>query len=377
MKQQRRNIIKWEAISLICLCLFWLQPAWAVNICNISIDVPEFFAWSENTGWSNWHASHSCVAVAPTYLVGYVWAESIGWIKLGVDGGGPYGNTDKTDGGVNWNSDTGVLWGYAWSENTGWINFNPTNGGVTINMDNGKKFEGWAWGESVGWIHFQNDSPAEYYVQQAAPFAARGFEDYVRLEWETASEIDTKWFHLWRGDRVDSYFTRITDVPILAEGGTAWGAAYVFEDIDVFPGKTYFYELEEIDTAGVRTFHGPVSGWAGVVNIQAGGGDELLRASKEEPISVTVAVRAGEKSGNVAEYWVAAYTPFGWFTYGPEGWNPRMEPAAVMPLVDIGTMEVLDLPLPTGWYTFYLAVDDRVDGIPDPTWLDSVEVEVD
>lgn len=376
MKQNTRKITEWGFILSILLFFLWLQSALAVDTCNISTDVPEFYAWSENTGWTNWHASHACVAVAPTHLVGYVWAETIGWIKLGVDRCGPYENKNETDWGVNRNNHTGALSGYAWSENVGWINFNPVNGGVTINMDNDNKFEGWAWGESVGWIHFQNDSPAEYYVQQTDPFVARGFENYVRIEWETTSEIDTTGFHLWRGERADSYLTRITDVPIPAKGAPTWGAAYAFEDRDVVPGKTHFYELEDIGTAGMRAFHGPVSGWAGVVNIQASGRDKLVRVSKEETISLKVAVQAGKHSGIAVEYWVAAYTPFGWFTYGPKGWNPGMEPAAAAPLGDIGAIEVLNMPLPTGWYTFYLAVDDRVDGTPDPTWLDSVDVEV-
>lgn len=44
-----------------------------------------------------------------TYQVGYVWAENIGWIKLGsTPTNGSYANTSSTNWGVNRNSRTGV-----------------------------------------------------------------------------------------------------------------------------------------------------------------------------------------------------------------------------------------------------------------------------
>lgn len=382
MKANMRNIMTLAVMLMMCFGFLRLQLAWADD-CNIS--TTNKYAWSENAGWTNWHASWACVAVAPTYLTGYVWAENVGWIKLGGTGGPKgfppqYENDSNTNWGVNRDSGTGALSGYAWSENVGWINFNPTHSQVTWDSGTGT-VDGYAWGENIGWIHFQNDDP-EYYVEQVGvlvnlvSFRAQGFEDFVRLEWHTATEIDKAGFHLWRGERVDGYYARITDVLIPAEGGLGWGAEYAFEDNDVVPGRTYFYELEDIDTAGATTFHGPVSAWAGVVNIQAGNRDGVATTSEEEPVSVTVAVQAGEHAGTPVECWVAAHTPFGWYTYGANGWNPGIKPAAVMPLGDVEPLEVLNLPLQAGWYTFYLAMDDLVNGVPDLTWIDAVEVEV-
>ena len=34
--------------------------------------------------------------------------------------------------------------------------------------------------------------------------------------------------------------------------------AYAYEDTDVVPGALYYYRLQDIDVAGVRTEHGPV-----------------------------------------------------------------------------------------------------------------------
>jgi len=382
MKRNRHIIVRWVLLCLMCVTCLALQRAWAVD-CNIS--TTNKYAWSENVGWTNWHASNACVTVAPTYLAGYVWAENIGWIKLGGTAGPSgtppqYPNSDQTNYGVNRDSGTGALSGYAWSENAGWINFDSTNSQVT--MDGDGKFNGYAWAENVGYIHFQNSSPS-YYVELDGPlvvdlvsFTAKGFEDFVQLKWNTATEIDTAGFHIWRGNRADGDYARITDAVIPAEGGPSWGAEYAYEDWDVAPGTTYFYQLEDIDTAGVKTFHGPVSAWPGVANIQAGDRDESATAAENKPVSVKVAVQAGDHAGTPVEYWVAAHTPFGWYSYGAQGWSIGMAPAAVGPLADVAPLEVVDFPLVPGWYAFYLAVDDRVNGQPDVTWIDAVEVDV-
>jgi hypothetical protein len=261
MNVTMKRIVTWGGLfQLICLVLVIAAPAWANGDCNISTSSPEYYAWSETAGWTNWHATHACVTVAPTYLAGYVWAENIGWIKLGSDGGGPYNNDASDDWGVNRNSGTGALSGYAWSENAGWINFNPTHSQVTMDTGTGE-FDGYAWAENIGYIHFQNSSPA-YSVDQEGPlvvdlvsFTAEGFEDYILLTWRTASEIDTAGFHLWRTDTEEGEYARLTDALIPAQGNATWGAEYAYEDNDVEQGLTYSYKLEEIDDTGSSTFH--------------------------------------------------------------------------------------------------------------------------
>lgn len=91
-------------------------------------------------------------------------------------------------------------------------------------------------------------------------FSATGRMKSVLLEWETASEIDTAGFHLWRSKAAAGDYSRITDQIIPSEGGASWGATYSFEDVAVVYGGTYYYYLEDIDWEGVSTFHGPV--WA-------------------------------------------------------------------------------------------------------------------
>ena len=80
----------------------------------------------------------------------------------------------------------------------------------------------------------------------------------IVVEWETASEIDSGGFHLWRTESAQGTYEPITAEMIAAEGGLFWGASYTYEDLDVEMGRTYWYKLEDIDIFGRSTFHGPV-----------------------------------------------------------------------------------------------------------------------
>ena len=80
----------------------------------------------------------------------------------------------------------------------------------------------------------------------------------IVLAWETASEIDSAGFHLWRSASAEAPFERITADLIAAEGGLLWGASYTYEDLEVEMGRTYWYKLEDIDVYGRSTFRGPV-----------------------------------------------------------------------------------------------------------------------
>ncbi|MCK5524092.1 MAG: hypothetical protein KAI83_13255, partial [Thiomargarita sp.] len=134
-----------------------------------NIDSTNKYAWSENSGWSNFNDTNGGVTVYNDHLEGYAWAENIGWIRLGTHTSGgthSYVNDSQTNYGVN--NSSGTLSGYAWSENAGWIRFNPTHGGVTINATTGD-FDGYAWSENVGWIHFQNTTVPAYKVSYDVP----------------------------------------------------------------------------------------------------------------------------------------------------------------------------------------------------------------
>jgi len=77
----------------------------------------------------------------------------------------------------------------------------------------------------------------------------------VLIIWETDAEVDNQGFNLYRADAEDGEYERINDSIIPPRGEIS---TYVFVD-DVDDMKTYYYRLEDIDTYGISTFHGPVS----------------------------------------------------------------------------------------------------------------------
>ena len=76
----------------------------------------------------------------------------------------------------------------------------------------------------------------------------------VILKWQTETETDNAGFNLWRAEG----FQKMNESFIPALGSPVSGSEYNFVDEWVLNGKRYFYLLEDIDTKGISTFHGPV-----------------------------------------------------------------------------------------------------------------------
>jgi len=84
----------------------------------------------------------------------------------------------------------------------------------------------------------------------------------VIVTWSTLSEKKTAGFNLWRSDEEKGEYTRINSCIIEAKGGATLGAHYSYTDDTASytrTGVTWHYKLEDIDTQGKSTFHGPVS----------------------------------------------------------------------------------------------------------------------
>ena len=91
---------------------------------------------------------------------------------------------------------------------------------------------------------------------------------------------------------------------------------------------------------------------------------------------VTVALDPGSRSGENADCWVATDTPFGWFyydlaalTFVPAGAS-HLDLLATLQdgLFNLPTVGIFDIPasaIPSGTYTFYLAVDMTMNGLLD------------
>ncbi len=106
---------------------------------------------------------------------------------------------------------------------------------------------------------YGNDGPT---AVELVRFEATAQASGILISWETASEIDSEGFHLWRSASVEEPYEQITTEMIAAEGGPLWGASYTYEDLYVEMGKTYWYKLEDVDIYGQSTFHGPVEAMA-------------------------------------------------------------------------------------------------------------------
>ena len=81
---------------------------------------------------------------------------------------------------------------------------------------------------------------------------------FTVIEWETATETDNSGFNLYRTISFDNDYMQLNPALIPAEGSPTSGAQYRYVDlIGGLLGKPW-YKLEDIDTAGLSTMHGPV-----------------------------------------------------------------------------------------------------------------------
>jgi CSLREA domain-containing protein len=90
-------------------------------------------------------------------------------------------------------------------------------------------------------------------------FTATPTHQVILLEWETASEIDSLGFHLYRGESPEGDRVRLNVSLIPCQKpGSPVGAAYTWHDAGVTPGILCYYWLEEVDVQGAAKLHGPV-----------------------------------------------------------------------------------------------------------------------
>jgi len=90
-------------------------------------------------------------------------------------------------------------------------------------------------------------------------FTATPGSDGVTVTWQTGTEIDNAGFNLYRATDPAGPYTRVNPALIPAKGQAVSGAGYSYLDTAaVETGAIIYYKLEDIDTSGVSTFHGPV-----------------------------------------------------------------------------------------------------------------------
>lgn len=87
-------------------------------------------------------------------------------------------------------------------------------------------------------------------------FTALNKSDSIYLTWATTLEKDSAGFHIWRSEKEDSGYIKITNDLIPSKGNDS---QYTFIDKNVNSDNTYYYKLEDIAFCGKSTFRYPIS----------------------------------------------------------------------------------------------------------------------
>lgn len=94
----------------------------------------------------------------------------------------------------------------------------------------------------------------------------------VTVEWTTASEVDHAGFNLYRSESPDGPWVQLNRELIPPAGDPIVGGQYSYVDDTVEPGRTYYYQLEDLALDGSSTRHppievvaGPAGGWGDLV----------------------------------------------------------------------------------------------------------------
>lgn len=90
-------------------------------------------------------------------------------------------------------------------------------------------------------------------------FEARAGDTMVLIIWETESETDNLGFYLYRAQKKDGEYTRITKELIKGAGTSSSANEYKYLDQGLDNGTEYYYKLEDVNVNGERAMHGPIS----------------------------------------------------------------------------------------------------------------------
>ena len=117
-----------------------------------------------------------------------------------------------------------------------------------------------SYGEAVGGEVEDDLSPFPLAVM-LADMRAEQVNDFLRITWETVSELDNSGFNLYRGVSPAGWDTQINAALIPSQSpGSPSGFVYTWNDRqDLVPGTDYYYWLEDVDISGATSTHGPVS----------------------------------------------------------------------------------------------------------------------
>jgi hypothetical protein len=111
--------------------------------------------------------------------------------------------------------------------------------------------------------------------------------------------------------------------------------------------------------------------------IKANGQDGQITVSSGTPVFISISLAPGNQNGQLADWWLAFSTPWGWYSLDSNGWTPGINLLAQYPLFSFSPVNIFNSVLPFGVYAFYFGVDMSPNGILDsPLYYDFVQVHV-
>ena len=97
---------------------------------------------------------------------------------------------------------------------------------------------------------------------ELSAFSAQAAEGKVVLSWATQSEVNNLGFEVYRAQEEAGNYTMIasyeSNAALQGAGNSNEEIEYQYEDASIYPGATFWYQIADVDFAGVRTFHGPI-----------------------------------------------------------------------------------------------------------------------
>ncbi len=90
-------------------------------------------------------------------------------------------------------------------------------------------------------------------------FTVRTEDQVVILEWETASEVDNVGFNVYKSLDYKEDYQPVNSALIPGAGNTSESHNYIYKDVDVLSGETYYYKLESVNINGNTISLGPVA----------------------------------------------------------------------------------------------------------------------
>jgi len=168
-------------------------------------------------------------------------------------------------------------------------------------------------------------------------------------------------------------------IDVLNPFNPKYGDSYTAFGIGVFATADNVF-LTSINPSKLTIFEYSSAGLAPTPDIEANGSDGPITIARSDILAITMQLDSGTLTGDEADWWLVALTPFGWYHYDKTlGWIPGREVTIQINLRNFPSREVLNMSgLPAGIYTFYFGVDLNKNGRinVNQAYYDSVKITI-